>query len=136
MVLEKGYGPANYGTTKVDLCDGLSEMSSFEHSFVKVERVSLAVFFTFLLVMAIYNIYTYLWKRRLYLCYPLVIGYVFLVLFSVTGAAYELYMGFACGNHDCFIHLLISITKEYRIYFFTEKHYSYITQISIFWKLR
>lgn len=103
---------------------------------VKVERISLAVTFAVLLGMACYNIYMYLWKGRLYTCYPLVIAYIFLVLFSVTGVVYEFFMGFACGKHDCFIHLLISITPQYRVYFYAEKHYSYITQISIFWKLR
>ena len=136
MSVEKGYGPVNFGTTQVELCDGLSELSSFEVMSIKVERVTVAIVFLFLLGATVYNIYAYLWKSHMYSSYPLVLGYVLLTVYSAMGVVYELYMGFACGKNDCFTHLLVSIMPEYRVYFYSEKHHSYITQISIFWKLR
>ena len=97
MSLEQGIGPINFGVTQVELCDGLNELSSFEIGFIKVERVTFALIYLTLLSLAVYNIYFYLWKGRLYYSFPLVVGYFFLVAFSVCGIAYETYMGFGCG---------------------------------------
>ncbi len=60
MSLEKGYGPVNYGTTQIELCDGL--LSDFQANFIKTERVTMAAIFLLLLGISVYNIYTYLWK--------------------------------------------------------------------------
>ena len=136
MPLEKGIGPIHFNTSHVPECDGLNDLSMFENDFVKTERVILALTFLALLIITIYNIYSYLWKGMMYQSYPLVFTYIVLVLFSVLGFIYEIYMGFRCGSTDCFTHLLVSIMPEYQIYFAEEKHKNYLRDISIFWKLR
>ncbi len=72
----------------------------------------------------------------MYSSYPLVFAYSILVLYGIMGVCYEIYMGFRCGQHDCFTHLLVSIMPEYRVYFYNEKHQSYLVEISLIWKVR
>ena len=102
MPLEQGYGPVNFETTQVDLCDGLNELSEFAVGLIKGERVFLAICFLALLCFTIYTVYAYLWKGRIYKSYPLIFSYILLALFSMIGVFYELFMGFRCGKQDCF----------------------------------
>ena len=105
-------------------------------NFIKVERVTFSVAFMVMLGTCIVNIYAYLYKGGMASSYPLVLAYIVLTIFSLLGTVYELFMGFGCGNHDCFTHLLITIMPEYRLQRLEDVHKSYMTTISIFWKLR
>ena len=126
----------NFGTAEVQLVDGLTELSSFEVDFIKTERVFLAICFLAMLCLTIYNIYAYLWKGVMLKSYPLIFSYVLLTLFSFMGVFYEIFMGFRCGEQDCFTHLLVSVMPEYRLYFAKEKHKDYLVEISMLWKIR
>ena len=66
MTLEHGVGPINFGVDQPSLCDGLSDLSTFENYSIKTERVALALSFLALLIITIYNIYSYLWKGMMY----------------------------------------------------------------------
>ena len=134
--LEMGIGPINFGTAQVERCNGLDEISQFEKVFIKVERAIFATIFLGMFILTVYNCYKYLYKRHMYSSYPLVFNYVCLFLFALMGVFYEMYMGFRCGNNDCFAHLLISVMPEYSVYFFSEEHKSYLVEVSIMWKLR
>jgi len=134
--LERGVGPINFGTTQVPQEDGLNELDPLETFFMKGERVFFAAIFGGMLIFTLYNIYSYLWKAKMYGSWPLVFSYVVLLLFSSINTFYELYMGFRCGKHDCYTHLLVSIMPEYRVYFFSEQHKSYLVEISVMWKIR
>ena len=120
MPLELGVGPSNFGIDQAALCDGLNDLSTFENDLIKTERVVGASAFLGLLILTIYNIYSYLWKGMMYQSYPLVFTYIVLVMFCVLGITYEIYMAFRCGSTDCVVHLLISIMPEYEIEFAQE----------------
>ena len=98
MPLEQGYGPVNFGTTQVELCDGLSDLSEFQVDFIKTERVFLALCFLAMLCLTVYSLYIYLWKGMIFRSYPLIFSYVLLALFSFMGVFYEIFMGFRCGK--------------------------------------
>ena len=82
----------------------------------------IGLIFFVMLCFTIWNIYSYLWKQVGLRSYPIVISYILLVLFSAVGMIYEFFMGFRCGKHDCFTHLLVSMMPEYRVFFLTERH--------------
>ena len=134
--LEHGIGPINFGTTQVEPCDGLSEVSNSANIFLKGERILFGLAFGFMLGLTCFTAYRFLYKRQMYGSYPLVFTYIILGVLSFMGVFYEFFMGFRCGDQDCFTHLLVSIMPEYRVYFFSEKHKDYLVQISILWKLR
>ena len=70
-----------------------------------------------MLILTCYNVYAYLLKGVIVKSYPLIFSYVLLTLFSLIGVFYEIFMGFRCGEQDCFTHLLVSVMPEYRLYF-------------------
>ena len=120
--LEQGIGPVNLGLVPVQLEDGLDELGEGQTVFLKSERILLALAFLGILIFSLYNIYQYLYKAHMYSSYPLVFAYSILVLYGIMGVCYEIYMGFRCGQQDCFTHLLVSIMPEYRVYFYNERH--------------
>jgi len=73
----------------------------------------------------------------MYKSYPILVTYMILVLFSALEIAYEFYMGFACGEHDCFDFLIDAIQPIHsEVYHFNLRHRSKIEVIAILWKVR
>lgn len=112
--LERGIGPINLGSkSDPPLEDG--SLSSAEATFIRVERVFLAIMYLAMMAFCLFNSWSYLYRAGMYKSYPLFFAYVIIFLYSFAGIFYEFYMGFHCGEQDCFTHLMVSIMPEYEL---------------------
>ena len=115
--------------------DPVIEISTGWIEVLKAERVALVFGYMLLLVIAGYNIYYYLIKKRMYKSFSMTSSYSVLVLFSALSVFYEFWMGFTCGEHDCIIELMVNNSPEYREHFHAN-HKDNVFVIALIWKLR
>ena len=133
--LERGIGPIQLGSAKdPPLEEGF--LSSGLTTFLRIERVLLAIFYLVMMAFCIYNTWSYLYKARMYKSYPLMFLYIIIFLYSLHGIFYELFMGFHCGDQDCFTHLMVTIMPEYELLYREETHKSLMAEIGVLWKIR
>lgn len=68
---------------------------------MKFERTIFAFFYCFMLFVACMNVWNYLYKKQMYKSFPMSMAYFILIIYSLIGIVYELFMNFFCGSHDC-----------------------------------
>ena len=69
----------------------------------------------------------------MYKSFPLVISYILLFAFVLMNVFYQLFMGFGCGEEDCFL----TIFASYKQTLLTSYELvAVITVIAIFWKVK
>jgi len=83
-----------------------------------------------MLVFTCANIWNYLIKLQMYRSYHMTMAYLLLLLNSVCGIVYELFMGIHCGDHDCLSLFLVQHDSSEHI------TNSTIKAIVIFWAVR
>ena len=64
---------------------------------MKVERTLFAFSYGVMLVVACCNVYNYLIKKQMYKSFPMTMAYLILIIYSMLGIGYELYMSISCG---------------------------------------
>ena len=132
---ELGVGPINFGSkTDPPLENGF--LSSGQATFLKVERVILALLFFTMFTLCVYNTYTYLYKARMFKSRPLVFAYLLILLSSISGIGYEFYMTFHCGQQDCYTHAVIAMMPEYELQYQNEPHKAILQQIKLMKMIR
>lgn len=88
------------------------------------ERAILIFGYFLLLILSINNIYKYVYRRKMYKSYPMLVSYILLFIFCCVTISYEFYMTLKCYEHDCMAVIIRDST------------YNTSNVVYLLWKLR
>ena len=116
--------------------DDIPDVSTGATIGLKIERTMLAFSYVVMLVMACCNGWNYLIKKKMYKSFPISISYFILIIYSLLGIVFELYMSIGCSPHDCIAELYVLFDMTNNPEHIESNHKKKLKIMFTFWKIR